>query len=163
MDNQDQKFQGNCSWCGIYGHVARDRRKKTEYLQHNQTSGWSGTDDKGKGKPGTGKSKGKHDKGKGQGKNKNKGKGKHHGKKGKNKNHEMEGHDDAQDTQTCQNDTKWTDTSWDHADNWTDADKCSSDWSTDLWADPAREQSARHRRYLLKNTPIQCTEAAFQC
>ena len=34
--------------------MARDCRKKTEYLQNNQTSGWSGTDDKGKGKPGTG-------------------------------------------------------------------------------------------------------------
>ena len=51
MGSQDQKFQGNCSWCGIYGHMARDCRKKTEYMQNNQTSGWSGTDDKTKGKP----------------------------------------------------------------------------------------------------------------
>ena len=36
MGNQDQMFQGNCSWCGIYGHIARDCRKKTEYLQNNQ-------------------------------------------------------------------------------------------------------------------------------
>ena len=35
--------------------MARDCRRKTEYLQHNKTSGWSGTDDKTKGKPGKGK------------------------------------------------------------------------------------------------------------
>ena len=46
VGSQDQQFQGNCSWCGIYGHVARDSRKNTEYLQNNQASGWSGTDDK---------------------------------------------------------------------------------------------------------------------
>ena len=23
MGSQDQKFQGNCSWCGTYGHMAR--------------------------------------------------------------------------------------------------------------------------------------------
>ena len=39
--------------------------------------------------------------------------------------------------------TEWTDTIWDHADNWTDADWWSNDWSTDLWTDPAREQAAR--------------------
>ena len=46
MGSQDQRFQGNSAWCGIYGHMARDCRKKTEDLQNNQTSGWSGTDDK---------------------------------------------------------------------------------------------------------------------
>ena len=81
MGSQDQKFQGNCSWCAIYGHMARDCRKKTEYLQNNQTRGWSGTDDKGKGEPGTSKEKGKQDKGKGKGKNQIRGKGEHHGKK----------------------------------------------------------------------------------
>ena len=66
MGSQDQRFQGNSAWCGIYGHMARDCRKKTEDLQNNQTSGWSGTDDKTKGKPGKGK--GKQDKVKGKGK-----------------------------------------------------------------------------------------------
>ena len=99
MGSQDQKFQGNCSRCGIYGDMARDFRKKNEYLQNNQTSGWSGTDDKSKSKPGTGKGRGKQDKGKGKGKpgrgkskNKNKRKIKHHGKKVKKGFHEMEGH-----------------------------------------------------------------------
>ena len=40
MGSQDQKFQRNCSWCGTYGHVARDCRKKTEHMQNNQTSRW---------------------------------------------------------------------------------------------------------------------------
>ena len=48
--------------------MARDCRKKTEYLQNNQMCGWSGTDDKTKGKPSTGKGEGKQDKGKGKGK-----------------------------------------------------------------------------------------------
>ena len=87
---------------------------------------------KGKGKPGKGK-----------GKNKNKGKGKHHGKNGKKGFHEMEEHDDAQDTRTGQDCTAWTDTSWDHADSWTDAAWWSSDWGTDVWAAPAWEQAAR--------------------
>ena len=43
--------------------MARDCRKKTEYLQINQTSGWFDTDTKGK--PSTGKGKGEQDKGKG--------------------------------------------------------------------------------------------------
>ena len=28
---QDQKFQGNCPWFGIYGHIARDSRKRAEH------------------------------------------------------------------------------------------------------------------------------------
>ena len=79
MGSQDQKFQGNCSWCGIYGHKARDCRKKTEYMQNTQTCGCSGTNDRTKGKPGKGI--GKHDKGKGKrkpgkGKSKSKSRGK---------------------------------------------------------------------------------------
>ena len=50
MGSQYQKFYGNCSWCVIHGHVARDCRKKTEDLPNNQTSGWSGTNNKTKGK-----------------------------------------------------------------------------------------------------------------
>ena len=73
MGSQDQQLQWNCSWCGTYGHMARECRKKTEYRQNNQTSGWSGTDDKTKGKPG--KCKDKQDTGKGKGKPSN-GKGK---------------------------------------------------------------------------------------
>ena len=34
--------------------------------------------------------------------------------------------------------TEWLDASWDHVNNW-----WSSDWSTDLWNDPAWEQAAR--------------------
>ena len=88
MGSQDETFRGNCSWCGTYGHMARDYRKKTEDMQNNPTSGWSGTDDKAKGKPGKGK--GKQDKGTGKskpskdkGKSKSIGKGKQHGKKGR--------------------------------------------------------------------------------
>ena len=55
------------------------------------------------------------------GKSKNKGKGKQHGKKRKKGFHEMEGHDDKQETQSGQENTEWTDTSWDHADNWNHA------------------------------------------
>ena len=104
--SQDQKFKRHCSWCGTYGHMARDCRKKTEYMQNNQNSGWSGTDDKGKRKPGKGKGQGKQDKDKGRGKlvkykskNKKKGRCQHHGKKGKNRFHEMEGHEDKQERQ----------------------------------------------------------------
>ena len=84
MGNQDQKFQGNCIWCGTYGHIARDCPKRTEYMQNNQTSGWSGTDDKIEGYPGTGKGKqdigkGKGNPSKGKGQSKSKGKGKQHG------------------------------------------------------------------------------------
>ena len=61
--------------------------RKTEDLQNNQTSGWSGQGDKTKGKRGKGKSKGK---------------GKQHGKKGKKGFHDMEGHEDKQKTQTGQ-------------------------------------------------------------
>ena len=89
----DLSVQGKCSWCEIYGHMVED-------LQNNQTSGWSGTDDKTKDKPGTGKGKGKQDKGKGKGKSKNKGKDQKHCKKGMEERfHEMEGHEDKQETQ----------------------------------------------------------------
>ena len=54
----------------------------------------------------------------------------------------VEEHDDAQDTQTIQDSTSWTDTCWDHADNWT-VTGGSSEWTTGLWADPAWEQAAR--------------------
>ena len=94
MGSQDQQFQGNCSWCGVHGRMARDCRRKTEYMQNIPTSGWSGTDDKTRGKPGEGK--GKQDKGKGNGKpdkgkhkSKSKGKAKQHGKKGKKCLHDM--------------------------------------------------------------------------
>ena len=54
----------------------------------------------------------------------------------------MEGREDTQETQYGQEYTEWTDTSWVHADSWTDADRWSSDWSTDLWTVPAWEQAA---------------------
>ena len=54
----------------------------------------------------------------------------------------MEEHEDKQETQTGQKYTEWTDASWDPADNKLDADWWSSDWSTDLWNDPASEQAA---------------------
>ena len=65
--------------------MARGCRKKTEYMQNNQTSGWSGTDDKTKGKLSKGK-----------GKSKSKGKGKQHCKKRNKGFHEMEGNEDKQ-------------------------------------------------------------------
>ena len=39
VGGQDQKFLGNCSWCGIYGHKERDCRKKNELLA-KQTNKW---------------------------------------------------------------------------------------------------------------------------
>ena len=52
--------------------------------------------------------------------------GKQHCKKVKKGFHEMEVHEDKKRTQTGQEYTQYTDTSWDHADNWTDADWWSS-------------------------------------
>ena len=128
--------------------MARDCRKKTEYLQINRTSGWFDTDTKGK--PSTGKGKGKQDKGKGKDKlgkgkfsSKNSEKDNNTARKGRTDFHEMEGHEDTQETKTGQENTEWTYTSWDDADNWTDEDCWSSEWSTDLWNDPAWEQAAR--------------------
>ena len=53
------------------------------------------------------------------------------------------GHEDKQEPPTGQEYTEWTDTSWDHADNWIDAERWSSDRSTDWWTDPAWEPAAR--------------------
>ena len=91
---------------------SRSHGVENQYLQNNQTSGWSGTERQGKGKPGTGN---------GERKNKNKRKGKQHGKNVKKRFHEMQGHEDTEETQTGQY-TEWTDTSWDHSNSWTDAD-----------------------------------------
>ena len=117
MGSQEQKLQGNCSWCGNSRlHGERLSEEKTEYMQNNQTSGWSGTDDKTKGKPSKGKGKqdkgkGKCKPGKGKGNSKNKGKGTQHGKKKKKKSRNG-GHEDKQDTQTGQEYTEWTDSIW---------------------------------------------------
>ena len=57
--------------------MARECRKKAEYVQNNQTSGWSGTGDETKGKPGKGKSEKDMGRGKpGKGKDKDMRKGK---------------------------------------------------------------------------------------
>ena len=40
------KVPRKLSWCGIYSHMARDCGKNAEHVQNNQTSGWSGTDEK---------------------------------------------------------------------------------------------------------------------
>ena len=63
MDLSAMGSQGNCSWCGISGHMARDCRNHIQYLPINQTRGWSGTGDKGKGELGMDKGKGNQDKG----------------------------------------------------------------------------------------------------
>ena len=70
MDLSDlpKSFDGNCSWCEAYGHMARDCRKKANYMKEQKDRGASGG----------GKGKGKGDKG---GKAKD-GKGKDGGKKG---------------------------------------------------------------------------------
>ena len=106
-----------------------------------------------------GKGKGKQGKGKGNGKNKNKGKGEQHGNKGKKGFHEMEGHDDTQDTQTIQDFTEWTDKSWDHSDNWM-ARTCGQTIGAQicgLTLHGNKRTDSWHRRNL-----IQRTEAAFQ-
>ena len=63
--------------------------RKPSTCKTNQTSGWSGTDDKGKGKIGTGKGKGEP--GKGKGKSKNKGKVNNRAKRGRKGFLEMKG------------------------------------------------------------------------
>ena len=117
MGSQDQKFQGNCSWCGTYGHMARvskeNRRAKASLVRAKARA-------------------------------RTKKRANGHGKRGKKGFHEMEGAKTNKKTPTGQESTEWTDTSWDHADDWTDADWSSSDWSTDLWNDPAWEHAARH-------------------
>ena len=55
----------------------------------------------------------------------------------------QEEREDKQETQTGQEYTEWTDTRRKSADNHTDADRRSCDWSADLWTDPAWEQAAR--------------------
>ena len=96
MGSQDQKFQGNCSCCGIYSQMARDCGKKAEHVEKksNKWMVWHGRQiqrqvwqDKSakvhvKGKPGEGK-----------GRDKSNGKGKQHGKKGKKGFLEMKGCD----------------------------------------------------------------------
>ena len=39
LDSQDRKLQENCSWCGIYGHMARDGGKKIRRLA-THTNKW---------------------------------------------------------------------------------------------------------------------------
>ena len=114
-------------------------KEKTEYLQHNQTSGGPGTDDKTKGKPGTGKSKGKQDaKARARTKesvNNKARKGRKEdvtawrGTKTRKKNKPVK---NTQSGRTRVGITLTTDAEW-----W------SSDRSTDLWNDPAWEQGAR--------------------
>ena len=107
--------------------------RKPSTCKTNQTSGWSGTDDKGKGKPGTGK--GRQDR--------KQRKGKQQGQKGKTGFLEMKGaRRQARNTNRSRI-QRVEGLNWDHADNWTDADWWSSDWSTDLWNDPAWERAAR--------------------
>ena len=74
------------------------------------------------------------------GKSKSKGKGEQHGKRGKKGFHAMERHEDKQETQTGQEYTEWTDTSWITL---TTGLMQTGDRSTDLWTDLAREQAAR--------------------
>ena len=152
MGSQDQQFQGNCSWCGIYGHMARDCRKKTECLRNNKTSGWSGTGRRRQWEAWHGQGQ----------EQKTKGKGTHHGEKVKKRFREMEEHDDTQDTQISQDCTQWTDTSWDHADNWNDAGLVAMRLEQ---ADPAWAQAARQLAppQPAQNRPIQRTESACQC
>ena len=161
MGSQNQKFQGNCSWCGTHGHLARDCRKKTEYLQNNQTSGWSGTDDKTKGKPGKGK--GKQDKGKGKGKpSKSRGKGKNKERARQ----EREGHEDRNKKHKPVNNTQSGRTGvgitlttglTKTGSRATAAQICG------LILQGSKRQDNCHRRSRLKNSPIQRMEAAFQC
>ena len=95
--------------------------------------GWSGTDDKGNGKPGTGKGKGKgkgnQHRGKGRGKaslaraksgTKKKKRVNTTARKGSKNLTKWSGTTTLK-THTSQYYTEWTDTTWDHADNKTDA------------------------------------------
>ena len=122
--------------------MARDVERKTEHMQQpNEWMVWHGRQTKGK--PGKGKCK--QDKDKGKGKSKSEGKGKQHGKRGKKGCHGMEGHEDKQGQEY----TEWTDTSWDHADNKTDADW----WST----------GAQISGLIVHGSKRQDMEEAFQC
>ena len=85
--------------------------------------------------------------------------------RGKNGFLEMPEREDTQETQTRQKYTEWTDTIWDHADSWTDADWCSSDWSQicEMTLHGNKRHDSCQRRSRLKNSPIQLMEEAFQC
>ena len=90
VHDQPKRFDGDCLWCGMYGHMAKDCWKKgaaqslrvAKGSQSWNTSQWSQWGDRGGGKD--------HGKGKGKGKGKSKSKGKGKGKKGSKGFHEME-------------------------------------------------------------------------
>ena len=113
--NRSEPFVVERDW-----HMIRDCRHRHGYVQNNHTSGWSGTDDKAKRQEET---RQKQKQGEAKGKIKNKGEGKHLVKKGTKGFHEMEGNAQAQDTQTTQDDTEWTDIRWNNLDNWDDDDR----------------------------------------
>ena len=131
MGSQDQKFHGNCSWCGIYGHVARDCRKKNRILaiHPNNWMVWHGRQRQGQARQRQGqRQEPKQRKGLNT--------AARQGRK------EFTKWRSTTTRHPSQDHTEWTDTNWDHADKWNDAGWWTSDWSTDLWADLAWEQAA---------------------
>ena len=139
----DGQFNGYCSWCNAYGHMAKDCRKKQQYLRDKESSGqspsWAASSwspgagsskdgkSKGKGKKGKdGKNGGFQSPGKGKGKKGKDGKGKGKGKKGKKGLNEMEGLSD--DWQSG----PWNEQTWDE--NQCHACGDNGEWQTGDWS-----------------------------
>ena len=145
---QNKPFEGTCSWCGTYGHMARDCRKKKQYEEANgqwsaPTGGanqpWNSgpqARDPAKGKKGKGKGQ---DGGKGKFKSKKgkPGKGKGKGKKGL---QEMEGPSPtASENWSIGVQETWAGTDWAGdewlTESWNNSDWSAVDWSTAEWPD----------------------------
>ena len=72
-----------------------------------------------------------------------KGKGKQSTGKGQKPRQERISRNETHETQTSQDHTERTNTSWNQDDTWDDADWWINEWRTDLWSDPTSEQVAR--------------------
>ena len=126
--------------------MARDCRN-TGYMQNNQTSGWSGTDDKTKGKPRKGKptkarAKASLIRAKARTRTQE---GVNYGKKGKTDSTKWRGTKEKQETQTGQ-----------------EYKECGAQICR-LILHGSKRQDSCHRRSPLMNSPIQHIEDAFQC
>ena len=134
VHDQPKRFDGDCLWCGMYGHMVLDCWKKgaaqsqsSKGSQSWNTSQWSQWGDRGGGKD--------HGKGKGKGKSKSKGKGK--GKKGSKGFHEMEDQSSEQEGYSQEwyewhedsgpGGTEWHEGQWDSYDSY---DQNSISWET---------------------------------
>ena len=116
MGCQDQTCQGNCSWCGFCGHIAKVVERTPNTCNTTIRVGGSVTDDKVKGKLGPGK-----------------------GRQEQKQREELTPRQEREDmiSRKEEHDETQPVTIWSHADNWDDSDWWTNSWSTDLWDDPA--------------------------